>query len=56
MTAPELGRIISWHGNPSKPRYTPPARAIAAPTRAAGERPSIPTPRPRGPGGGRRRR
>ena len=30
MTALELGRIISWHGNPSKPRYTPPAGAIDA--------------------------
>ena len=23
-------RITSWHGNPSKPRYTPPAGAIDA--------------------------
>ena len=23
-------RIISWHANPSKPRYTPPAGAVDA--------------------------
>ena len=30
MSVKETGRIISWHGNPSKPLYTPPPGAIDA--------------------------
>src|SRR5690606_216336 len=30
MTAKQSGRIVSWHANPSKPRYTPPPGAVDA--------------------------
>lgn len=30
MTAEQSGRIVSWHANPSKPRYTPPPGAVDA--------------------------
>jgi 2-pyrone-4,6-dicarboxylate lactonase len=30
MSAQENGRITSWHSNPSKPKYTPPAGAVDA--------------------------
>lgn len=30
MNAAESSRIVSWHGNPSKPRYTPPHGAVDA--------------------------
>lgn len=30
MSTDAAGRIVSWHGNPSKPRYTPPPGAVDA--------------------------